>query len=231
MNFFKNRKVVILVVSSVILCLGVVCLIYEKNKGEEIDNIIENSGFDGTIANNGINTENNVEKNDNAENNSSIENSDNVIYVHIIGEINTQGVLKLKKGQRIIDAIESAGGTTEIADLGKVNLAYVLSDGQQINIPSIYDDSTDFKYVTEDSGNNVITDGGSNNIEVSSKVNINTANQTELETLTGIGPSLANKIIQYRKQNGNFKSIEDLKNVSGIGESKFEAIKDSIVVK
>ena len=168
------------------------------------------------------------------------EEDQEIIYIHIIGEINNQGIIELKQGQRIIDAIEKAGGVTEQADLSKVNLAFVLSDGQKVRIPSVNDNAENVIYVTDSSGNNVIIDGGIG-VSISNggtstgvnggKVNINTANQTELETLTGIGPSLAAKIIEYREKNGKFKAIDDLKNVSGIGEAKFEGIRKQIAIK
>ena len=157
----------------------------------------------------------------------------NQIYIHIIGEVNNQGVIILEKGQRIIDAIEKAGGITKKADLSKVNLAYVLSDGQKVRIPSV-DDKENVEYVTQNSGNNTLIEGGNqgaNNINLGGgKVNINTATQTELETLTGIGPSLAARIIEYRGQNGKFKKVEELRNVKGIGQSKYDGIKEEVVV-
>ena len=110
----------------------------------------------------------------------------------------------------IVDAIEKAGGVTEVADLSMVNLAYKLSDGQKLYIPSVNDKVEEYVVVTSGNGNinnnDVKVDG---NEKV--KVNINTASQTELETLTGIGPSIAERIIQYRKENGGFKKIEELK--------------------
>ena len=146
----------------------------------------------------------------------------NNIVIHITGEVNNPGVITLKEGERIIDAIEKAGGPTQEADTSKVNLAYILSDGQKIDIPSIYDNETE-SYIAEDSGNCIIE-----NFEA--KININTATQNELETLTGIGPSMASKIINYRKEHGKFKKIEEIKNVPGIGEAKYNAIKDNICV-
>ena len=165
--------------------------------------------------------------------NTEVENneSNKVIYIHIVGEEKNEGVVKLKEGQRIIDAIEEAGGVTEFADLSKVNLAFVLSDGQKVEIPNVNDNVENFRYVTDNSGDNIIVDNGNKLNEGGNKVNINTASQTELETLNGIGPSTASKIIEYREENGKFRKIEDLKNVSGIGEAKYEAIKDNIVVK
>ena len=132
-------------------------------------------------------------------------------------------------GDRIINAIETAGGVTESANLSKVNLAFVLSDGCKVKIPSIYDKDENFESVSIDSGNNVIISGSNSNNNA--KVNINTASQAELETLAGIGPSIAAKIIEYRNKNGKFSKIEDLKNVGGIGEEKYNSVKNQISVK
>ena len=127
----------------------------------------------------------------------------------------------------MIDAIEVAGGVTEEADISKINLAYVVKDAQKIYIPSIYDEK-DIEYITTENGDNVIIED--NNKRESEMVNINTATQTELETLPGIGPSTALKIINYREDNGKFNSIEEIKQVPGIGDSKFNNIKDMIKV-
>lgn len=173
------------------------------------------------------------------------------IYIYITGEVNVPGVVILNEGSRIVDAINAAGGTTAKANVTKVNLVYVLEDGMKVNIPNDNDlkNNPDFEYITLNSG-----DGGrenysgwsssmdsfssnGSNLSVGSGsekrysvVNINTATQTELETLPGIGPSLALKIINYRKENGKFSSIEEIKKVSGIGESKFESLKRYITV-
>lgn len=157
---------------------------------------------------------------------------DTNIIVHITGEIINDGIIEIEEGSRIADVIEEAGGITEEADLSKVNLAYQVSDGQKIYIPNINEKENEIqnsieKYITNEAGDNIIIEGK----EISSeKVNINTATQTELETLNGIGPSTALKIINYRNENGKFETIEDLKNVPGIGEQKFENIKEGICV-
>jgi len=153
------------------------------------------------------------------------ESASKTIIIHITGAVKTGGVIQLSEGDRIIDAIDKAGGITEDADLSKVNLAYVLEDGQKVYIPSLQDEEI-IKTVTDGSGDDVIVDGDS----ASKTVNINRANQTELETLSGIGPSTALKIIEYRKEHGNFKKIEDLLNVPGIGQAKFDAIKGQITI-
>lgn len=124
------------------------------------------------------------------------------------------------------DAIEAAGGVTEYADLNRVNLAYVVQDGQKISIPNVNTVETE-DYIIENIGEEIIVEDRKASISL---VNINKANQAELESLTGIGPSTALKIINYRKEIGKFNSIEDIKNVPGIGEAKFDAIKNEICV-
>lgn len=155
------------------------------------------------------------------------EEQENFIVIHITGEIKTPGIIKIKENSRLADAIEAAGGLTENADINKINLAYIVSDGQKIYIPNINDKTED--YVNSEAGNGVIIE----NMESNNKklVNINTATQAELETLTGIGASTALKIINYRKENGKFNNIEEIKNVSGIGEAKYEVIKNNICVR
>lgn len=153
------------------------------------------------------------------------------MIIHISGEVKNPGIVTLEVGSRIMDAIKKAGGATREADLAQVNLAYELQDGQKVYIPNKKEKVTE--YITESSGNNVIVDGkniSNNNEGNDSKVNINTANLDELDSLPGIGPALAQRIIDYREQNGNFQSIEDLQNVKGIGDSKFSDIKDNIIV-
>lgn len=150
------------------------------------------------------------------------------IIVHITGAVKKQGIVEVEEGARISDVIEKAGGTTKEADLSKINLAYLVQDGQKIYVPSI-NDKNDLNNITEDAGENVINNN--NSISESEKVNINTASQTELETLSGIGPSTALKIINYRNENGDFEKTEDIKKVPGIGDAKFESLKDSICVK
>ena len=132
------------------------------------------------------------------------------IAIHITGEINSPGILYLDTNSRICDAINKAGGVTANADLNMVNLAYELNDGQKIYIPSIYDENK-IDYIDNTAGENVLDDSTQEKNKV---ININSATQSELESLPGIGESTANKIIDYRNKNGKFKTIEDLKNIS-----------------
>lgn len=220
----------------IVFLIGVVCMFYFNKNGDDFRGVesfnVENIGDSSynVAKNDNIDLGQNNENNNNGEimgnKSASPDNPENLIYIHIIGEVANQGVITLNKGQRIIDAIEKAGGATGNADLNRINLAYVLSDGQKIKIPSIYDN--------EDNGQGDLISGGGSSYNGGGtdmgmiKVNINTASQTELETIVGVGPSLAAKIINYREKNGRFRKIEELKNVSGIGDVKFEELKNYV---
>lgn len=150
------------------------------------------------------------------------------IVVHITGAVKNSGIVKVKQNARINDVIEAAGGTTSDADLNKVNLAYIVEDGQKIYIPSLEDkDFTEGlkESISEDAGANIIQ-----NMERESIININKVGLEELKNLPGIGEAIALKIIQYRKEHGKFKNIEELKNVSGIGDEKFNKMKNLICI-
>lgn len=154
--------------------------------------------------------------------------------VYVTGAVNFPGVVQLEVGSRIEDAINIAGGITENADLEKVNLAYSLEDGQKLYIPTKNEEKTE--YISTENGEEVVEDRKSTSVSSEGKtgnlkVNLNTDNARELESLPGVGPALAQKIMDYRKENGNFKSVEDLKNVSGIGDKKFESMKEYVLVK
>lgn len=210
MEILNKKQKIIVVVLIIIMCIVIGYYIISKTEKydysdiEKISNIIEE---------------------DQEVDDSIIENK---IVIHITGEVEEEGVIELEKGARISDAIEEAGGTTEEADLSNVNLAYSLSDGQKVKIPNINEKDEEIIVVEEKAGDNIIIEGNKSKEE---KININKAAQTEIETLPGIGPSTALKIITYRNEHGKFKNIEDIKNVSGIGDSKFENIKEYICVE
>ena len=132
------------------------------------------------------------------------------------------------------------GGVREDAYVEAINLAYKLEDGMKIHIPTKQEEEAKKEGQNQQQGEDyVVTSSGVADEQTSqetksksnAKVNINTATGTQLETLPGIGPSTANKITAYRKENGKFSNIEDIKEVSGIGEAKFNKIKDLICVK
>jgi len=147
------------------------------------------------------------------------------IYVHIIGAINEPGIKEVPKYTRLFELIELSGGTTENADISRLNLASVLKDEQKIVVPERIEENI----VDISKASNTIISNTEYLIK-GTMININTANKDQLSTLPGIGPSMSQRIIDYRDNNGYFNSIEDVKNVSGIGDAKFEKIKDFITV-
>ena len=139
------------------------------------------------------------------------------ITVYVSGEVNAPGLVELEADSRIGEAVEACGGFTALADKASVNLAQKAEDGMQINIqPRREETQTDG---TASSPAHVNEDG---------IVHLNTAEKAELDTLPGIGPAMADRIIAYRRENGSFKSIEEIKNVKGIGEAKFAQMKDRL---
>ena len=140
------------------------------------------------------------------------------ISVYVSGQVKNVSVVELEDNGnlRAVDAVNLAGGLTEFADTEAINLAEAISDGQHVHIPTkeiLLQPSTKEIPSAQDSGD---------------KVNINTADLDKLVTLKGVGPATAQKIIDYREQNGAFKTIDEIKNVRGIGQKKFDAIKDKI---
>ncbi|MGI6203999.1 MAG: helix-hairpin-helix domain-containing protein [Anaerovoracaceae bacterium] len=155
------------------------------------------------------------------------ESESGVIIVDVSGAVNDPKVVELSKGDRVNDAIEAAGGLTANADISSLNRAAVVKDGDKIFVPE--KGSGRSGSVTNVNGGSVSSDGSGGAI-AGGKVNINTANKTELQTLTGVGPAIADKIIAYRESHGNFSRPEDIKNVSGIGDKTYEKMKDNITV-
>ncbi|MCI8486724.1 MAG: ComEA family DNA-binding protein [Clostridia bacterium] len=220
MEFTNKQKIIFTILIIILILIGI--YVYKVRFSETLEDNVDT----GSINNINL-VENFLETNEN-----KIE-KDNLIIVHITGAVKKCGIVKLKQGARIYDAIEMAEGSLEEADLSKVNLAYLLEDAQKIYIPfkgEVTENDIQQEYITSNFGDNSIIIQDTNKGE-SGKVNINTANQTELETLPGIGTATAEKIIDYRNKNGKFNNIEDIRNVKGIGESKFENIKESICVK
>ncbi len=146
------------------------------------------------------------------------------IKAYICGEVKNPGVYQIEQGARIVDLLELAGGQGENARIEVVNLAQFVVDGQRVYIPSRDEaDDGNFLFFTD---SNLID----YNSAVNKMVNVNTADIGELETLPGIGPVIAQNIIKYRNTNGPFKIKEELKNVSGIGEKKYEEIREFISI-
>lgn len=153
--------------------------------------------------------------------------SDGTIFVDIGGAVKSPMLAELPDGSRVDDAIQAAGGLKQEADMSNINRAEFLLDGQKIYIPSLAVDADG--NVIEGAAASGTSDAASG-VSASGKVNINTADSTQLQTLNGVGPATAQKIIDYRQSNGSFASVEDIKNVSGIGEKTFEKLKDYITI-
>lgn len=144
------------------------------------------------------------------------------IYVQVEGAVRSPGVYRLKADSRVFSLIEKAGGFTKDAFSSDINQAELLTDGQKITVLT----KKEAKKAAETEAPKTSAGGTAE----STKVDINTADESALTTIPGIGPSKARSIIAYREENGPFKKTEDITNVSGIGDATFQKIKDSITV-
>lgn len=148
--------------------------------------------------------------------------SPKAIVVDVAGWVRHPGVYELHDGQRVIDALNAAGGARSGADLAGINLAALLQDAQQILV------SKKGEAGSVGAGSTIST--GSSSAGGSGPVNLNTATLDQLETLSGIGEVLGQRIIDYREQHGAFKSVDDLQNVSGIGPARMADLKSQVTV-
>ena len=216
-NFSKKQKIILGIILAIIV--GFICYyVYAK---EEVDT-------------SSLDLESNIEVQE--ETKEKQEFSDDRILVHISGAVNKEGIVELKIDSRISDAIDKAEGVREDASIEDINLAYKLEDGMKIHIPTKQEKeeskSKEIEQVTTESGVVTVQEKTAEEVNTKNvKVNINTATQTQLESLPGIGPSTAIKILEYRKEKGRFTKIEDLKEVSGIGDAKFNKVKELISIK
>ncbi len=143
-----------------------------------------------------------------------------VLYVHVLGAVVHPGLYTLAGGSRVVDAVGAAGGMTAEAEHSGINLARPLSDGEQLVVPRVGDPLP--------APDALGPPGGA---VPSGRVNLNTATEEQLETLPRIGPAMAAKILAWRAQNGRFTSVDDLMNVSGIGQKTFDEMKDLVTVR
>ena len=151
------------------------------------------------------------------------------VFVHVAGAVRSQGLYELAGGSRVQQAIDAAGGFTDDAALDALNLARVVSDGEQIVVPRVA--TADEGSASGETAQTMQAPQSSTDSSAAGgKVNINTATSDELQTLKGIGPALAQRIIDDRAANGPYKTIEDLKRVSGIGDKTFANLSGGICV-
>ncbi len=198
----------------------------------------------------------NIEKNNNNIESNIIKESSTTkevkeyIYVDVKGEVANPGVYKLNNNSRVIDAVEASGGITDKANTRFINLSKLLEDGDVVVVYSNTEIETakkenivyvetpcvceevknDACYNEEKEEEKKEEQKDKNQNNTNTKININTASIDELKTIDGIGDAKASAIIEYRQKNGNFKSIEDIINVSGISETLFSKIKENITV-
>jgi competence protein ComEA len=143
-----------------------------------------------------------------------------VLVVHAAGAVHAPGLYRLPSGARVDDLVSAAGGLVADADGDRINLAAPLADGERVYVPRVGET------VPSAEG----PDGGSTASSSSGPVDINTATVEELDSLPGIGPSIAQAIIDERERNGPFRSVDDLERVRGIGPSKLDQIRDLVTV-
>lgn len=213
-SFTKREQIVILILVTAI----VLTLCYNYFIKSDLDLIKANE----------VGTDTQNEKSDKELNKSNVEQKDvteaerKVIMVDISGQVNHPGLVQLYEGDRVIDAVNKAGGLTQDCDRDRINLARRVIDEEKIYIPKIGEDlEVEMQIMSIDEDNSS---------SETRKININTASKEELVELPGIGDALAERIIQYRNEN-KFESIEEIMQVSGIGDKKFQGIKDFITVK
>ena len=218
----KNKKIIGLVIITIIIFIASIFL-YKQNssnafKEEYMTEIFEEESND------------NMEYTETLEEDTTIINEDSIdrnkIIVEIKGEVAKPDVYQLEEGSIIKDLIDMAGGVTEEADLSRINRAEELLNHELIIIGNI-NDETESSVVQN---NSTYSSNGNNSDKVSTLININTADLEQLKEITGIGNIKAQSIIDYREANGGFKSLEELKNVDGIGDKTFEKIKEQITL-
>ena len=210
----KKRKIIFFIMI-IIICVGVM-IIKDKINSDSNEGVYVLSEEDNKMSVN--------EENSNTKKEKEVENiSTKEVTVYVSGAINNPGIVTLNQGDRLSDAVDKLGGMTEDADFNQVNLAIKVEDEKHYIIPKI---GEKIEILVEQRQESALE-----NKENSTKININSATIEELDTLPGVGEATANKILNYRNENGKFNSIEEIKNVNGIGDKKYEEIKDLISVK
>ncbi|AOX67867.1 hypothetical protein BJK06_15755 [Curtobacterium sp. BH-2-1-1] len=153
-----------------------------------------------------------------------------LVVVHVVGAVARPGVVTLPGGSRVSDAVERAGGARDDADLARLNLARVLVDGERLYVPKVGETDIPAALDGSSSSSDSAGAGGGAGSADDAVVDLNTADQTLLETLPGIGPSLAGRILAWRDEHGRFAAVEDLLDVSGIGDVRFAELRDRVRV-
>lgn len=219
-----SKKVKITIIASVIMIIIMFAFnIFGKEDKYEIGEGLETQEAESVDSNN-----NDIFEEEKENDTYVSEIKEEFIFVDIIGAVEKPSLVEVKEGDRLSVAIEKAGGLTEKANRESINLAQKLVDGAQYIVPS-KGEALVINYCedTENHDNKQLDNAKS---QESGKLNINTASKEELQELTGIGDVLSQRIIDYRTENGEFSSIEDIRNVKGIGDKKYQDINSQICV-
>jgi len=227
--YIKKEYVAVIIIFLIAAAAAIGYLVMQSDKKIIID--AQQDAPDVQAEHTAAGAESQKEGNDNGD------EAEEEIKVYVVGCVKNPGIVVLKKGQLIADAINAAGGAAENADMENINLVYKLKDNVMLYIKSKDEAQTDGKAgeagkgvdIVRDSGG-VVVNSGSSETKTGGKININTASVDELDTLPGIGEATAGDIIAYREKNGPFKKIEDIMNVPRIKQSRFNNIKDFITV-
>lgn len=212
MEQFKKHQTKLIIAAIVVIFLVGLLIYSMKFKTSKQSFESETSGFIRI---------NNLEKSDNM-NEESHESQPETIKVDISGEVKMPGVYELSRDSRIHDLIKLAGGVTESANLNATNQSRALKDQDKIIIKSMMSASSESSETDDNKTQDSTKESG--------KIDLNTASESELQGITGIGQKKAQRIIDYRKKHGNFSSIDDLKNVTGIGDKFIESIRADVKV-
>ena len=219
LNKIDAKKLKLLIVVPVLLLAAVV---YSFVKGGDADIVeLDGSGVSSAASADAAETVNR-DGNSGSVSESGDKAAVSHIYVDVSGAVRCPDVVKIPAGSRVFEAVDAAGGRNEDADTRSINLAAVCEDGQKIYIPARGEEEEGIICDVSGAEKSKSADNG--------KVNINSADSQQLQTLSGIGPSMASRIIEYREANGRFAAVEDLKKVSGIGEKTFAKFADKICV-
>lgn len=152
------------------------------------------------------------------------EQKDSKLFVDVKGAVNNSGMYQVNEGARLLDAVELAGGFTAEADQTRMNFAKLLVDQEVIYVPKVGEELPEQAVVSAAGG--TVSSSSTEN-----KINLNTADEQQLQELSGIGEKRAQDIIKYREENGSFQAIEDLTKVSGIGEKTLDNLRDMVTIK
>ncbi|KRN03620.1 ComEA family DNA-binding protein [Holzapfeliella floricola] len=212
MEQFKKHQTKLIIAAIVVIFLVGLLIYSMKFKTSKQSFESETSGFIRI---------NNLEKSDNM-NEESHESQPETIKVDISGEVKMPGVYELSRDSRIHDLIKLAGGVTESANLNATNQSRALKDQDKIIIKSMMSASSESSETDDNKTQDSTKESG--------EIDLNTASESELQGITGIGQKKAQRIIDYRKKHGNFSSIDDLKNVTGIGDKFIESIRADVKV-